>query len=162
MKENENYIFFWDGVFSQWYPMIFKVGVNTFSCAEQYMMYHKALTFNDTTIAHKIMKTTSPKEQKALGRMVKNFNEDKWNSVAKDIVYQGNYFKFTRNEYLLNCLKETYPKILVEASPYDKIWGIGLAADDKRAQTKSTWQGKNWLGEVLTKLRNDIMNKGSI
>ena len=153
-------MFFWDGIYSQWYPSKFKDNTGkVFSCAEQYMMYHKAKMFKDNEIAKKIMSTTSPKEQKALGRKVKNFNEGVWNGVAKQIVYSGNRFKFTQNKRLLDQLLQSAPKTLVEASPYDKIWGIGLAEDDKRAQDRSTWQGKNWLGEVLTNLRNDLLKE---
>lgn len=154
---NENYHFFWNGPFSQWYPSKFKDDSGRkFITAEQYMMYHKAMVFSDIEIAEKIMKAGTPKEQKALGRQVKNFNTDTWNAVAKTIVYQGNKYKFTQNEHLLAELMSTADKLLVEASPYDRIWGIGLDELSAAITPPEQWQGTNWLGEVLTQLKNDL------
>jgi len=152
----EEFEFFWSGPFSQWHPSSFVINGVKYNCAEQYMMAEKARMFKDAKSLRKIMKTNSPREQKALGRKVKNFNVGKWQSAAKDIVYRASMAKFTQDEKLKEILLATGDKILVEASPYDKIWGIGLAKDDKRAQSRSTWQGKNWLGEVLTRVKNDI------
>jgi ribA/ribD-fused uncharacterized protein len=154
---NENYEFFWNGEFSQWYPCKFKDDTGKiFVTAEQFMMHHKALTFGDAEIAELILKTNNPKDQKALGRQVKNFDADKWNSVAKDIVYQGNQYKFTQNPVLLDVLLSTGNKTIVEASPYDRIWGIGLGEEQARITPPEQWLGTNWLGEVLTKLRDDL------
>ena len=154
---NENYKFFWNGEFSQWYPSKFKdTEGRTFVTAEQYMMYYKAVTFGDTEIAKLIMETDSPMRQKALGRQVRNFDVGLWNAVAKDIVYQGNQYKFTQNSVLLDVLMSTGDKTLVEASPYDKIWGIGLNEEEAKVTPPEQWLGTNWLGEVLTKLRNDL------
>lgn len=154
---NDNYHFFWNGEFSQWYPSIFKDDTGKqFVTAEQYMMYHKALTFGDTEIAEAIMKTDNPSLQKGLGRQVKNFNADVWNAVAKDIVYQGNMYKFSQNSVLLDVLMSTGTRTLVEASPYDTVWGIGLSEVDAKITPPEEWRGTNWLGEVLTKLRDDL------
>ena len=68
-------------------------------------------------------------------------------------MFQGNYAKFTQNPDLLKTLIDTIGTTLVEASPYDKVWGIGLAEDDPKALNRETWEGTNWLGEVLTDLR---------
>lgn len=155
---NEEYEFFWSGPFSQWYPSKFTENSVTFATAEQYMMYHKALLFMDFKIAEQILNTEEPHEQKALGRLVKGFNADTWNAVAKSIVYQGNYLKFTQNEFLYSILMDTEDKILVEASPYDTIWGIGLNEKDAKVTPVEQWKGTNWLGEVLTKLKNDLKN----
>lgn len=154
---NENYHFFWNGPFSQWHYSKFKdTEGKQFVTAEQYMMYHKALTFGDTEIAEQIMKTYIPSVQKGLGRQVKNFNPDTWNTVAKTIVYRGNKYKFTQNEHLLKELMATADKTLVEASPYDTIWGIGLSEDVAIITPPAEWKGTNWLGEVLTQLRDDL------
>jgi len=153
----EQFTFFWSGIFSQWYTAPFIINGIPYNCAEQYMMQQKALTFNDFEIALKVMCTKNPREQKALGRQVKNFKMIKWAEVARDIVYTGNYAKFTKNPELYEQLIATQGTTLVEASPKDTLWGIGLAEDDPRALNRETWLGKNWLGEVLTKVRDDII-----
>lgn len=155
----EQFTFFWNGPFSQWYPSPFVIDGKKYNCAEQYMMAEKARLFGDKEAERAIMKTKSPREQKALGRKVKNFNVDKWNSVAKYVVYKANMAKFTQDEELQRVLFETEGTTLVEASPYDKIWGIGLAEDDHRALVRGTWQGKNWLGEVLTSVRDELLKE---
>ena len=130
-----------------------------YNCAEQFMMAEKARLFGDKEIEEKIMNSSDPKEQQDLGRQVKNFNQEKWNKHARDIVYEGNYYRFNHNEYLKNLLFETVGTTLVETSPYDKIWGIGLRKNDPRVQDRTTWRGKNWLGEVLTKVRDDLIEE---
>ena len=154
----EQFTFFWGGSFSQWHKSDFTVDGKKYVTAEQYMMEQKALLFDDQDIADEIMKTNNPKKQKTLGRKVANFDPEKWNEEAKAIVYKGNYAKFTQSESLLTELLDSYGTTLVEASPYDKIWGIGLAEDDVRALDRSTWKGSNWLGEVLTNVRDDLSN----
>jgi ribA/ribD-fused uncharacterized protein len=150
------YTFFWDGPFSQWATSNFEIDGVIFVTAEQYMMYKKALLFHDYETCEMIMKTTDPREQKAYGRLVKNFNTSVWEKYAKGFVYDGNYAKFTQNDDLLKELLDTDGTTLVEASPYDIIWGIGLKETDPLAQNKETWKGRNWLGEVLTNVRTDI------
>lgn len=146
--------------FSQWdqkHPFI--INDIEFNCAEQWMMLCKALLFNDYEHANKILLSNNPAEQKNLGRSVKNFNIYEWNAIAKDVVYTGNYYKFLQNEEYLNALYETKGTLLVEASPYDRVWGVGLAESNPDIQDKSKWLGTNWLGEVLTKLREDIFEE---
>lgn len=155
-KNKPKYTFFWSGPFSQWHPSNFEIDGVNFVTAEQFMMYKKALLFHDYKTCAKIMNTSDPREQKAYGREVKNFNNEKWEKYAKEFVYEGNFAKFSQNEDLCEQLIKTDGTILVEASPYDKIWGIGLAADNPKAQNKETWEGKNWLGEVLTDVRKEI------
>lgn len=150
----EQFTFFWNGPFSQWYLSDFTVNDITFNCAEQYMMYEKAMLFEDYDIAVKILETDAPWEQKALGRMVSDFDLDQWNEVARDIVFAGNVAKFTQNNQLKEILLKTKGTTLVEASPHDKIWGIGLKQNDPKALNRETWRGSNWLGEVLTKVRD--------
>lgn len=161
--KKEKFIYFWSNKspFSNWYKADFEINGIKFNCTEQYMMYHKAILFSDTEIAERILKTASQSKQKALGRQVKNFIGSTWNENCKQIVYEGNKAKFLQNENLLKHLLKTEGKTLVEASPVDAIWGIGLAEGDPRAKNRHTWRGKNWLGEVLTQLRNDIINNGT-
>ena len=150
---------FYTGPFSNWHPSKFNIGSMEFSCTEQYMMYMKAMLFKDEEIARSIMKTTSPREQKALGRTVKNFSPARWNAIAKHVVFLGVDRKFKDNPDLLAELEKTKGTLLVEASPTDCIWGVGLEKEDKNIYDKSKWRGTNWLGEVLTDVRIGIFGE---
>ena len=156
---NETFTFFWSGPLSQWskspFFMVNDLGEQSgeFTCAEQYMMWSKAVLFGDLYNADLILKTDDPKKQKAFGRRVRNFDPVIWDSVCKDIVFRGNVAKFEQNLVHLAALRKTVGTTLVEASPYDTVWGIGLAANDPLAQSRDTWRGKNYLGEVLTNVR---------
>ena len=143
--------------FSQWYRCTFTVGENTFNCAEQYMMHGKALLFADRETAAKILAADHPRQHKALGRKVKPFDDATWKRERAAIVRAGNHAKFTQNAELLDQLLATKGTTLVEASPYDKIWGIGLAATDPRAQDPAQWKGQNLLGKILTELRDQLL-----
>jgi len=151
--EQEKFTFFWHGIFSQWHPCQFTIDRTVYNCAEQYMMASKARLFNDKKALVKIMGLKEPRDQKAAGRDVQGFNEKIWNAHAKKIVFIGSYAKFTQNENEKKGLLQTTGTTLVEASPRDRIWGIGLGADNPKAQDRSTWRGTNWLGENLTDLR---------
>lgn len=159
---NYTYFFHSDSPFSQWHPSRFigdRVGTAAiwFENAEQYMMWRKAIVFGDTDVAWKILATTNPKEIKALGREVKNFDDKIWGNVRFDVVFMGNLYKFTQNPELKEALLNT-KGILVEASPYDKIWGIGLSEADARKTSPESWPGKNLLGVALTRLRKILAN----
>ena len=120
-------------------------------------MYGKAKLFDDNKIADKIMASKNVREQKSLGREVKNFDLEIWTENAIDIVYKGNKAKFEQNKDYLELLLSTKGKTLVEASPTDKVWGIGLTADDTDANNILKWKGTNWLGIVLTELRQELL-----
>ena len=122
------------------------------------MMAQKALLFNDNEIFNEIMKANHPKEYKELGRKIKNFSDLKWNENKYQIVLKGNIAKFSQNEKLKAFLLNTGIKILVEASPYDKIWGIGLSADQENIENPLTWNGENLLGFALMEVR-DLISK---
>ncbi len=155
----EKFTFFWGGPFSQWYPRGFIINDIKYSTAEQYMMAMKARQFNDKETESKILATTNPREQKILGRQVKSYNDDVWNSVARGIVYTGNYAKFTQHDDLKKILLDTIGTTLVEASPTDCKWGIGLSKHDSFARDRTKWRGLNWLGEVLMKVRQVLKEK---
>ncbi len=123
------------------------------------MMHQKALLFGDQAIADKILKSSSASVQKKLGRQVANFNQTVWEAECKRIVYEGNEAKFTQNNDLLEALLATRGTTLVEASPDDRIWGVGLAEEDPRIRHRRTWRGTNWLGEILTQLRENIESR---
>ncbi len=152
----EKFTFFWSGPFSQWQPSTLVIDGMTYGCAEQYMMAEKARLFDDPTREELIMMTNSPAQQKALGRQVRGFVKAKWEDVARDVVYRGSYAKYAQNEWLKEKLLETGKRTLVEASPEDRIWGIGLKKTDPRAKKRSTWRGLNWLGEVLSQVRDEL------
>lgn len=152
----DKYIFFLKGPLSQWYKSNFIENGILFNCCEQYMMYYKALLFEDLETAKKILDAKKPSEQKGLGRLVKNFNEEKWNKSKEYIVYRGNYLKFTQNEELKQMLKATGTFILVEANKEDKIWGIGMYNDDPNILKEELW-GQNLLGKALMKVRDELV-----
>jgi ribA/ribD-fused uncharacterized protein len=158
-RRADRFTFFFrsESPFSQWYPARFSLGGHTFRCAEQYMMYGKAILFGDAEIAAKILDAAGAKQQKALGRNVRHFNEDIWKARREQIVADGNRAKFTQNPEPRRALLETAGTELVEASPFDRIWGIGLAATDRRAQNRSQWRGQNLLGQILTRLRDEFL-----
>ena len=145
--------------FSQWFNRKFSDGENTYHNCEQYMMAHKALLFKDYTTYKKIMQTTNPKDIKRLGREVKNFDEKLWDCHKFNIVREGNYLKFSQNEDLLNILLLTKDTILVEASPYDKIWGVGLDVKNSDINNPYKWKGQNLLGYALMYVRDRLFDK---
>ena len=105
------------------------------------------------------MNASEPKEQKKLGRLVKNFDEDKWNEVADEIVFQGNLAKYSQNLHLKQMLLATGDKIFVECSPYDTIWGNGLNISDTLITTPDNWKGTNRLGKAIMRVREVLNTK---
>jgi hypothetical protein len=156
---SERFTFFWSGPFSQWHRSPFTLDRHLYVTAEQYMMAEKARLFGDEETLERILAAREPRDQKALGRRVRGFDTERWNAVARDIVYRGNRAKFTTHRDLLALLLETEGTTLVEASPLDTIWGIGLAADDPDALDRNAWRGTNWLGEVLSRLRDTLIEE---
>ena len=163
------YIFFWghnpqEGdpwqahVFSNWLPSRFRDPMTdiVYENAEQYMMARKALTFKDNEMHTKILKTPDPKKVKALGRKVSNFDAKVWDAECYGAVLDGNRLKFTQNPELRRIILNTGSHPLAEASPRDRIWGIGLGAQQARQCDPSSWPGKNLLGRVLMQLREEL------
>lgn len=167
------------GYFCQWYEAKFTAEGQTFNCCEQYMMWSKAKHFNDSATMTEIMKTKQPRKQKQLGRQVQNFNEQEWDKVKFNVVVQGNYYKFTQcvaqpsdvnnringaERLLKEVLLETGIRELVEASPFDRVWGIGFSADAAAVQMRSVtgyrdrW-GENLLGKALMEVRERLRSE---
>ena len=140
---------------SQWYPKGFTVDKVYYPTAEHYMMAEKARLF-DVSMIDIILNTKSTREVKSLGREIKNFDEKIWDSISFDVVVKGNLAKFSQNSELKSFLLATLNKILVEASPKDRIWGIGLSADDKLAEQPLKWKGTNKLGFALMQVREKL------
>ena len=133
--------------------------ITYYSC-EQYMMAKKAKLFNDEKVYNMIMSEEYPSVQKELGKMVSNFNQVVWDKHKFDIVVNANYLKFTQDETLKELLLDTGDKTIVEASPYDTIWGIGLSCDDDRVLDESKWEGENLLGKAIMKVRKILNENG--
>jgi ribA/ribD-fused uncharacterized protein len=144
------------GPLSQWHKSNFSVEGTAFNCAEQFMMYRKAILFGDNAMAEKILAAKKPSEQKLLGRNVSGFDVTVWGQSNIQIVTTGNIAKFSQNEALKTHLLDTGDAILAEANPRDAIWGIGLAEDDPDAQDPEKWRGKNLLGTILMDVRNRL------
>lgn len=156
MKETLTHLYFWGSIYSNWTKCSFKDNVHTYTSAEAYMMVQKAYLFNDKESVSLILKTSNPKKQKALGRLIKGFNEEAWNKHKLDIVTTGVYLKFSQNEELKAKLLATGDKILVEGSPYDRVWGVGLKWDSPEILDEKNWKGQNLLGVALMNVRDTL------
>lgn len=141
---------------SQWYDSHFIIAGEEFSCCEQWMMAGKARLFGDEKVRDQIMKTSNPNIMKRLGRAVRGFDATIWDSKCFGIVCDGNYAKFTQNSGLKDLLLRTGDSVLVEASPFDKVWGIGMSVTDKNFLKPANWRGKNLLGKALMAVRERI------
>jgi ribA/ribD-fused uncharacterized protein len=156
--QSEKFTFFSKGPFSQWHQGApFVINGITYNDAETYMMWYKGQLFSGGKLTNEILNASHPSVAKDLGRKVEGFSLPIWKAAARPGVFVGNMAKFTQHKYLLDRLVATEGTTLVEASPEDTIWGIGLAAADPRAQNRDTWLGMNWLGEVLTDVRDTIL-----
>jgi ribA/ribD-fused uncharacterized protein len=141
---------------SQWQYSEFVKDMDDYYYAEQYIMAEKARLFDDNEILQKIMESKDPKEIKSLGRKVHNFNKELWDKVKYSIVLNGNYYKFSQNQEMRNFLLGTGNKILVEASPFDRIWGIGIGKNNKKAHDPNLWRGENLLGFALMEVLDEL------
>ncbi|MEO8240569.1 MAG: NADAR family protein [Flavobacterium sp.] len=161
------FLFFWghqpnkDGsisktCFSQWWLSSFEVDKVIYKTAEHWMMAKKAELFKDNEVLAKIIKANSPAEVKKLGREVKNYDDKLWLANRYEIVKEGNYHKFSQNAALKTFLINTKDRVLVEASPVDPIWGIGMAGDHKDIQNPEKWRGLNLLGFALMEVRDEL------
>ena len=156
--ETDQFVMFWKppAVFSQWTRSQFELDSVVYSHAEQYMMAEKARLFGDELMLGKILVEPNPATQKKLGQRIRGFDDATWHKHRVDIVVRGNLAKFAQSEKLRTALCNTGDKTLVEASPFDRIWGIGLRADDPRAQDRATWNGHNLLGQALEEVRRRL------
>lgn len=160
------YVFFWGhqaskkGVtaacFSQWYLAPFEVEGQPYISAEHYMMAEKAALFGDQETRARIIEASDPNAAKALGRQVRGFDEALWVRERFGIVVKANQAKFSQNAELGAFLQATGERIIVEASPVDRVWGIGLAKDDERAVRPDRWRGLNLLGFGLMRVREGM------
>jgi hypothetical protein len=163
--ERLKYLFFWghqpsqDGsvtksCFSQWWEAAVTVDRVSYATSEHWMMAKKAELFGDKEISQQILQVKSPAEAKKLGREIVNFDEAKWLEKRYEIVLHGSYHKFKQHPLLGEFLINTHDRILVEASPVDNIWGIGLPGDNAKSNDPAQWRGLNLLGFALMETRD--------
>ncbi|MDP5209926.1 NADAR family protein [Microbulbifer sp. 2205BS26-8] len=160
------YLFFWGhrkpkkgiskSCLSQWYESPFESDGNRFHTAEHFMMYEKAKLFGDNSAAENSLAVADPGAAKAIGRQVEGFDQELWDKKKFDIVVQANLAKFKGNQALKEFLLNTGDRVLVEASPVDKVWGVGLAEDDDKCQNPKKWKGLNLLGFALIAVRSKL------
>lgn len=167
MLIKDGFLFFWKTaeIYSQWHPSVFvdtlwdkgaTYGYTRYTTAEQYMMAEKARLFNDEEVLDKILSEDDPRKLKALGRQVKNYDNLIWIENRYNIVRKGNFLKFSQNERLRDELLKTDNLTLVEASPDDTIWGIGMAEDHPDITNSGKWMGHNLLGIALGDVRGGL------
>ena len=144
--------------FSQWYSLPFNINSQSYNTAEHFMMAEKARLFNDHNAEQAILKSSNPGEAKRHGRNVIGFSDEVWLKERFRIVVEANEAKFSQNKALAEYLISTGKRVLVEASPVDKIWGIGLAADDPNIESPYKWKGLNLLGFALMEVRERLTN----
>lgn len=165
LEQNLEFIFFWGhtknkkgkitkACFSQWYLSDFIVNEVLYNCAEKYMMAEKARLFKDYETLEQILNANDQPEIKALGRKIRNFEKELWNKEKYNIVKKGNLAKFSQSEELKKFLLGTEEKIIVEASPYDCIWGVGLSDSEECINNPKEWKGENLLGFALMEVRD--------
>jgi len=164
--ERLKYIFFWGhqvnknglsaACFSQWYGAPFVVQKQRYPTAEHFMMAEKAALFGDRDVRERVLQAPNPGAAKALGRQVRGFNEATWLEQRFSIVTRANAAKFAQNPELGAFLKQTGSRVLVEASPVDRIWGIGLSLEDDRVNNPNRWRGLNLLGFALMHVRDGL------
>lgn len=151
-----------NGYLSNWYLSEFIVDGIKFSSMEQYMMYEKALLFQDQEAAEKILQTDNVAEIKALGRAVQHFDDKIWIKVREEIVYRGVREKFRQNPELAEKLGRTGEEIIAECAVKDRIWGIGLFMKDENRHCIDRWRGQNLLGKILMRVREDIRHQNKV
>lgn len=144
------------GYLSNWYLSDFVIGNIRFSSMEQYMMYNKAVLFNDRDIARQILAVSDVGKIKELGRCVSNYNNSVWNGMRQIIIYKGLLEKFRQNDTLSKQLSDTSDAVLAECAVNDLIWGIGISMADPARNDIRAWKGQNLLGYALMLVRDEL------
>ncbi|MGW2486531.1 NADAR family protein [Streptomyces sp. NPDC001606] len=145
---------------SQWWPSPFAVDGEHYATAEHWMMAGKARLFEDADALRRVLAAGHPAEAKKAGRLVRGFDEEVWERERFRIVVEGSVHKFSADEELRRFLLGTGDRVLVEASPVDRVWGIGLTADDEAAMDPERWRGPNLLGFALMEARERLAAAG--
>ena len=163
MKVTNTHYYFFRHQFGQWTmrDIVDNDGIE-YNCCEQYMMFQKAMLFDDFHLANEILDEHDPYKQQQLGRNVGHFNQHIWDQYKIEIVRNGNILKFTQHEDLKKRLLETGNRVLVEANPKDSVWGVGLDCYDPRILNDMLWRGQNLLGIVLMSVRDSLKRTSKI
>ena len=140
-------------VLSNWFASPFTIDGVTYATNEHWMMAEKARLFGDHVALARVLRADTPGEAKAIGREVRGYDDDVWGAARFDIVARGCEAKFASDEALHDYLVRTGDRVLVEASPRDRIWGIGMSASHPDATDPRKWRGENLLGFALMKAR---------
>jgi ribA/ribD-fused uncharacterized protein len=162
MKTTNTHVYFWGSYLSNFWltkiqsPEGCALPNFTFNCSEQLFMMEKALFFNDYEAAFFMAACENGGSVKAIGRKVLNFDEKAWYDVSYEKMLMACKAKFAQNAVLAEQLKATGERIIVEASPTDLIWGVGLHEDDPLILNERNWRGENRLGRVLMEVRAGI------
>lgn len=162
MIVTDKYVLFWgeEDIFSNFYPCNFSYQdgnmIYTFSNSEQLFMYKKAIQFKAFEIADKILSTPKPYGCKKLGRLIPNYEEKVWEVERYKVMVEVLTVKFNSNLLFKQCLQLTIGKTIVEASPYDKIWGVGLEDTHTDILNEDKWKGLNLLGKALMEVRDNM------
>ena len=164
MEQTKDYVFFWGpkDVLSNFYPINYYFRGKKVKSSEEAFMLAKALHFNDMNSALKLQLTKTPKEAKAIGRLVKNYDDAEWNRVRYDYMVEVLTAKFLSNKAYARVLVDTFGKTIVEASPYDEIWGIKISINDPDRLDETKWKGQNLLGKALMEVRDDLIMNGMV
>ncbi|NLR68232.1 NADAR family protein [Chitinophaga varians] len=168
-KDKIKYLFFWghqespngtvtQSCLSQWWVAPFRENGITYPTAEHWMMAGKARLFNDDATLQRILKAKTPAEAKKLGRLVQSFDPVLWDENKSAIVIAGNLLKFSQHPDLKTFLLNTKDRVLVEASPVDSIWGIGMKSDHEHVENPLRWKGQNLLGYALMAVRDKLLS----
>lgn len=158
------YLFFWGhtgaierACFSQWYAASFEIEGTRYGTAEHWMMAEKARLFGDEQARARILEAATPGEAKAIGREVRDYDDARWSAVRMAIVARGNEAKFGQSAELRPILVASAGRVLVEASPRDRVWGIGMGASNEKSESPRDWRGLNLLGFALMEARARLM-----
>ena len=160
IRVTDKFILFYQGWLSQHFIAPIIINNVLYNCNEQYMMAQKAVLFHDEDIHSQIMKSPDPRKQKKLGRLVDGFRDEIWDLHKEQVIYNANYAKYTQNQHLQQkLLSLTFAnRMFVEASRSDRVYGIGLSVQDRKADMRCNWKGQNLLGMVITRVRDELLS----
>ena len=156
-----DFVFFYgkQNVFSNLHPAVFYIEKRMFNSVEQYYQFHKALTFGDQTATKMIMREDNPYKIKVYGKGVKGFDDNQWLKQCLQVLYNGNKEKYKQNATMRHQLFATRGKLMVEASPYDSKFGVGMSSFNPNIYNQEMWAGANWMGYILTQVREDLLKE---
>lgn len=171
--ERFKYLYFWGhrphrdgsagkGCLSQWWPAPFTADGVEYPTAEHWMMASKARIFGDADAEQRVLRSAHPRQAKSVGRTVRGFDEAVWARERYAVVVEGSVRKFGQHGELREYLLGTNNRVLVEASPLDRVWGAGLSADDERLRDPRTWRGENLLGFALMAARSRLLSHAGV